>query len=358
MHACAGQNPGLFAYLSLEPNIDEKLHELDHLVRNLWELESLGLVEKIPRFSNELKMDPHKHWTKSEQIAANKMDVKYLADLKQFQISIPWKDEPPKFTRSNRSEVLARQNGVCHRLGEKIVAAQRIFDGYLEKGYIRELDHQETLEQNVFYLPFFTVVKEGSTTPVRIVWDCAAKYFGRSLNSEIMAAPNCLQNLFTVLLRVRKFRFVVMSDISEMFLKVRLDPKDRRYHRFVFNGKDYEWLVMLFGNRSSPDGSQMVIQANCALHGKEFPEAVETVMNSCYMDDGADRRETEEQALALAQQLTGLFEKISMPVHKFFSNSDLVCKALTKRLFPKTFLFQKHLTSSGTQAKCWEWFTQ
>ena len=334
-------NPGLFTYLSILPTIEnnEKLHELDVLIKKNWEIESLGLVEKIPRFSNELKHNPSQHWTKSEQLAASKMNVKYLPELKQFQISIPWKDDPPNFSKSNRAEVKARQDGVCNRLGEKISAAQKIFDGYLEKGYIRKLEKHEIYEQRVFYLPFFTVVKEESTTPVRIVWDCAAKFFGRSLNSEIMPTPNCLQNLFTVLLRVRKFPFVVMSDISEMFLKVRLDPQDRKYHRFVFNGKDYEWLVMLFGNRSSPDGSQMVIQANCELHGKDLPEAVETVMHSCYMDDGADSRETEEIALKLALELTELFQHCGMPVHKFFSNSDLVCKTLDRRYLAKQISF-------------------
>ena len=130
-----------------------------------------------------------------------------------------------------------------------------------------------------------------------------------------------------------------MSDISEMFLKVRLDPKDRRYHRFVFNGEDYEWQVMLFGNRSSPDGSQLAIRANCDLHGKDFPEAVETVMNSCYMDDGADSRETEQLAVKLALELVELFKPCSMPVHKFFSNSDLVCKALDKKSLAKQISF-------------------
>ena len=258
------------------------------------------------------------NWTKQEKIAAEKMNIKYLPEMQQFQMSIPWKDNPPNFIRSNRAAVKRRQDGVCQRLGNKIGDAQKIFDGYLEKGYIRKLDKHEIYEDNVFYLPFFTVVKEESTTPVRIVWDCAAKFDGKSLNSEIMPTPNCLQPLFKVLMRVRKFPFVVMSDISEMFLKVRLDPKDRRYHRFTFNGEDYEWLVMLFGNRSSPDGSQMVIQENCRLHGAELPEAVETVNHSCYMDDGADSRETEEIALKLALQLIELFKRCGMPVHKFF----------------------------------------
>ena len=302
-------DPGLFTYMNLAPNVEteeEKLQALDELIRKSWEIEALGLVEKTQKVSSDHK-DPSANWTKAEKIAAEKMNIQYLPDRKQFQLSIPWKDDPPKFFKSNRAAVKARQDGVCNRLGDKIVHLEKIFDGYLEKGYIRKLTKTETVEDNVFYLPFFTVLREDSTTPVRIVWDCAARYGGKSLNSEIMATPNCLQPLFKVLMRVRKFPFVVMSDISEMFLKVRLDPKDRRYHRFTFNGEDYEWLVMLFGNRSSPDGSQMVIQENCRLHGEELPEAVETVNQSCYMDDGADSRETEELALLLAQQLIELF---------------------------------------------------
>jgi hypothetical protein len=72
----------------------------------------------------------------------------------------------------------------------------------------------------------------------------------KSLNSEIELKPNRLQDLFKLLLRMRKYKNVVLSDISEMFLKVILDPADRRYHRFHFNGEEYEWLNILFGNLS------------------------------------------------------------------------------------------------------------
>ena len=334
-------NPGLFTYLNLAPNVvteEDKLTALDELIRKSWEIEALGLVEKTQKITTDYK-DPSAGWTKAEKLAAEKMNITYLPDCKQFQMSIPWKDDPPKFFKSNRAAVKARQDGVCNRLGDKVVHLEKIFEGYLEKGYVRKLSKAESMEDNVFYLPFFTVLREDSTTPVRIVWDCAARYGGKSLNSEILATPNCLQPLFKVLMRVRKFPFVVMSDISEMFLKVRLDPKDRRYHRFTFNGEDYEWLVMLFGNRSSPDGSQMVIQENCRLHGEDLPEAVETVNQSCYMDDGADSRETEEIALQLALQLIELFKHCGMPVHKFFSNSKLVCETLDKNVLAKQIKF-------------------
>ena len=177
--------------------------------------------------------------------------------------------------------------------GNQKARVREIFKGYLDKGYIRKLKEHKTYERDAFYLPYFCVIDEDrDTMPIRIVWDCAAQTDKKSLNSEIESTPNRLQDLFKVLLRMRKYQFVVTSDVSEMFLKIILDEKDRRYHRFFFEGQAYEWLVILFGNLSSPNGSQKVISMNCQLHGKDLKEAVQSVLNSCYMDDVCDSRPT------------------------------------------------------------------
>ena len=173
------------------------------------------------------------------------------------------------------------------------------------------------------------------TTPVRIVWDCKAVYHGKSLNTEIEETPNRLQDLFKVLLRLRRFQFTITSDVSEMFLRILLDPKDRPYHRFVFSGDDYVWNSILFGNVASPNGSQKAIATACDLFGEEFPEAVETLRNSFYMDDASDSRPTEEQALETAKQLLGIMDKVSMPIHKFYSNSPLVLQNIDPGLLAK-----------------------
>jgi hypothetical protein len=140
---------------------------------------------------------------------------------------------------------------------------------------------------------------------------------------------------------MRKYKNMVLSDISEMFLKVILDPADRRYHRFHFNGEEYEWLVILFGNLSSPNGSQKVIQLNCDLNGQGLDEALESVRNACYMDDVADSRPDEETALELAKQLVILFDHCGMTVQKFYSNSPLVCKSLDQSLLAKAIQFDE-----------------
>ncbi len=340
----------LRTYLTLEPTVDfeneRKLQELHDLVAKHWELEAIGLVEKIPTFSGDIKEKPVKHWTKAERESDAKLKVEYVPEKKQFQMSIPWKQVRPDLP-NNQFAVRTRQEKVFARYkGDEKALITKLFDSYLEKGYIRKLEDHEKRDTDAFYLPFFCVLKTDSeTTPVRVVWDCAAKFehngVKKSLNSEIELTPNRLQDLFKLLLQMRKYKNVVLSDISEMFHKVILDPADRRYHRFHFNGEEYEWLVILFGNLSSPNGSQKVIQLNCDLNGAGLEEALESVRNACYMDDVADSRPDEETALQLAKELVILFDHCGMTVQKFYSNSPLVCKSLDQSLLAKAIQFDE-----------------
>ena len=168
---------------------------LDELLQKQWEMEAIGLAERAPRLTNLKDPDPKK-WTQAEVELDAKMPVVYIEKDQQFQVSIPWKGNGPNFT-SNRAAVEKRQENTLSKLKSRHVELRKIFDGYLEKGYIRKLRPEEKYEENCRYLPFFCVVDESKeTTPVRIVWDFRAKYHGKSLNSEIELTPNRLQSLF------------------------------------------------------------------------------------------------------------------------------------------------------------------
>jgi len=308
--------------------------ELNDLMQRHWELEAIGLLEKAPRTSRVKDPSP-REWTPAEIELDNKLKIIYLEEQGQFQMSIPWKSSQPSFV-NNRFAVKKRQEATLRNLGPRIENVRKIFEGYIEKGYIRKLNRSEVHELDCRYLPFFCVVDETKdTTPVRIVWDCRAVYDGKSLNSEIELTPNRLQDLFKVLLRLRKYQYTIASDVSEMFLKIIMDPKDRRFHRFVFEEDDFEWNVILFGNVSSPNGSQKVLATACDLFGENYPEAVETLRESCYMDDASDSRATEEQALTLTKQLIQLLGHCKMPVHKFYTNSHLVIRNVDPSLLAK-----------------------
>jgi hypothetical protein len=83
----------LQTYQTLEPTVNfenkQKLQGLHNLVAKHWELEVIGLVEKIPTFSGDIKEKPVKHWTKAEHQSDAKLKVQYFYEKKQFQMLIP-----------------------------------------------------------------------------------------------------------------------------------------------------------------------------------------------------------------------------------------------------------------------------
>ena len=326
-----------------EARIRVEKEQLEQLLKVHWEMEAVGMAERARTTLNSEQ--PQSSWTPAQKELDDRMKIRYLEDCRQFEISIPWKaGDKPNF-KCNRFAVKKRQDGVLYKLTpERRQKVADIFNGYLAKGYIRLLEPFEVVDLDARYLPFFCVVDETKdTTPVRVVWDCRAVYHGKSLNSEIADTPNRLQNIFFVSMRMRRYRYTLTSDVSEMFLRVKLRDQDRRYHRFHLDGSDYEWNSMLFGNVASPNGSQKVLALACEMFGKDYPEAVESLTKSLYMDDVSDSRPTEEQVLALAQQLIGLLAHCSMPIHKFYSNSPLVIGSLDPQLLAKQITIGENL---------------
>ena len=116
-------------------------------------------------------------------------------------------------------------------------AYSEIFKDYERKGYIQKVPKSQVEKQ--WFLPHFPVVKEDRiTTKVRVVFDAAVKYEGKSLNDAIWPGPKLQRDLVDVLTRFRRAPVALSVDISEMFLQVELQNKDRPYHRFLWRNFD------------------------------------------------------------------------------------------------------------------------
>ena len=108
-------------------------------------------------------------------------------------------------------------------------AYNEIFQNHKKKDYIRQVPKSEVVEQ--WFLPQFPVVKdERVTTKVPVVFDAAAKHNGKSLNDTIWRGPKLQRELVDVFCRAPE---ALSADISEMFLQVELQYKDRPFHRFL-----------------------------------------------------------------------------------------------------------------------------
>ena len=79
----------------------------------------------------------------------------------------------------------------------------------------------------IWYLPHHCVINPNKPGKLRVVFDCAAKYEGKSLNSRCMQGPDLMNKLLFVLLWFRLYQFAIQGDVTSMYNQVLIPPHDR-----------------------------------------------------------------------------------------------------------------------------------
>ena len=109
-------------------------------------------------------------------------------------------------------------------------------DDLLDKGHARIVPDQQLScnDKNIWYLPHHNVVNAKKPDKTRVVFDCAAKYHGESLNDKILQGPDLTNFLIGVLCRFRQEDAAMMADVEAMFHQVQVHPKDLNALRFLW----------------------------------------------------------------------------------------------------------------------------
>ena len=104
----------------------------------------------------------------------------------------------------------------------------------ISKGYAHKVpvDLQESSSVK-WYIPHHGIYHLHKPEKIRVVFDCSAKYQGKSLNDLLLNGPDLTNTLFGVLLRFRQERIALMADNESMFYQVRVADADCTYHRFL-----------------------------------------------------------------------------------------------------------------------------
>ena len=157
--------------------------------------------------------------------------------MKMEDIAVPWKHDKTELPDTkpmalSRLRSTERNLKIDNRVAEEYRAT---IQAYVEKGYLRKVPSDEQPLNNVWYLPHFPVVRmDKTTTKVRIVFDCAAKCNGISLNVMIHAGTKLQQDLFNVLVCFRRNPVGIAFDIKEMYLQIEIDEQDRSHFRLLW----------------------------------------------------------------------------------------------------------------------------
>ena len=208
--------------------------ELDHMFKRFCNMEF-----------NDSLLDNQREMSLDDKKALKIMESSAVLKKGHYEIALPWRHSPSclpnnRVLAEHRLKLLRRR---LHKDPDLFQKYSAFIDNLLEKNYARKVpDHQDNRSgKATWFLPHHPVFHPKKPEKVRVVFDCAAKYRGVSLNDVLLTGPDMTNSLIGVLTRFRQERVAVMADIECMFYQVRVPPDDSDVLRFLWwPGNDLE----------------------------------------------------------------------------------------------------------------------
>ena len=202
---------------------------------------------------------------------------------------------------------------------------------YQEEGASKEVTDEElkTL-QPLWYLPHHAVWHPRKPEEPRVVFDCASKADGVSLNDQLLRGPENTSTLIGVILRFRVDNVAVTADVKRMFHQVHVISEHRGALCYLWwpdgdiskAAKTYQMLVHIFGAKSSPSVAGYALRRTAKDNVHDHSEAAtDAVLRDFYVDDLLKSFPDEEEAKSVSKELQCLLAKGGFQLTKWNSNS-------------------------------------
>jgi hypothetical protein len=171
----------------------------------------------------------------------------------------------------------------------------------------------------------------------RVVFDCAAKSGGISLNDLVMRGPDLLNAGLGVLLRFRCGPVAFKGDIEGMFNQVKVTPDNRDMMRFLFwpdgdrkkQPVEFRMCVHLFGGCWSPCAANFALKRVAHDFSDDVSsDVLHLIMRNFYVDDGLKACDSDQQAIATLSELREVLSRRGFHFTKCSSNRKDVLETI------------------------------
>ena len=207
-----------------------------------------------------------------------------------------------------------------------LAAYNKIIQEQLQRGFIEKVANPQSTKGRVHYIPHYAVLKDSSTTPLRIVYDCSCSPNAAqpSLNSCLSTGPDILNDMTAILVRFRCYLYGITADIEKASLSISLDQKKRDATRFF-------WI-----SDPTDPGSQfevyrfksILLNATIQKHLDQFSDPVaQRIKSDIYVDNLASGTYNEDEATTFLNQARTIMTPVEFNLLSWNSNSSKV-KAL------------------------------
>ncbi|XP_037811673.1 uncharacterized protein LOC119603636 [Lucilia sericata] len=322
--------------------------ELSTLLRKFWE------QEEIPKTRLTSEEDDFVEQFYTQTTTRNK-DGRYI-------VRLPFKKEYHEsvYLGSSRFIALAQYASMEKTLGknnELQAEYKSVLDEYLTLDHMEETTSTEINYEGKFssyYLPHHAVVRpDHKTTKVRIVFNASRKTKSNfSLNDVLYTGPTIQNDLITVILNWRRYKYVFSGDIQKMYRQILIHPNDRAFQRILYqpekNGpiKDYELKTVTFGVNSAPFLAIRTLHQLASDSKAESPKASSILKYETYVDDILTGGFSIEETREAQNELIKTLKSAGFLLKKITANDTQLLEDLPKDDIYDSDFLRFHETSS------------
>lgn len=188
------------------------------------------LDHKLERMYNaefdDINDDIDENMSVEDRYAKEIMNKTTVLKNEHYEIGLPFKRNPPHlpdslYTAEKRLESLKSKMERNENFRKKYSSVMAKY----QEGAAREVPKEElaTLKP-LWYLPHHAVWYPRKPEEPRVVFDCASKSNGTSLNDELLCGPENTSSLIGVILRFRVDNIAVTAVVKRMFHQVYVKP--------------------------------------------------------------------------------------------------------------------------------------
>ena len=299
-------------------NIDS----LNDKVNSMWDIENENFSSK------------QCSWSVNDKSVIELWDKECKVVNGHYELPIPWKSDV--HVPNNYVMAISRLRSLYTNLVKRDIVKKYNDEirKLIDSGYAEPVPVSEVIsDNNVWYVPHQAVMSDKKPGKTRIVFDCAAKFRGESLNDKCLQGPDLNNKLLHVLLRFRQYKYAILSDIEAMYYQVVIPPKDRDVLRFLWFDEDgsivhYRMTRHLFGGIWCSSSATYALRKICIDVENPDPVVVDTVMNSFYVDDCLRSVATKAEAIKVIHGTKSLLKSRGFNLTKFVVNDDEVLSSV------------------------------
>ena len=294
----------------------------DNDMQALWDLERDSLKDVSVTWSSDDK-GVIELWDSTAKIVEG-----------HYELPIPWRPDI-QFT-DNLSQAMCRLIATAKSVEKRGLRSRYDVEikKVLDKGYAEIIpDFQIQAQDKVWYLPHHAVLNPRKPGKLRVVFDCAARYKGNSLNDRCFQGPDLNNKLTDVLLRFRQHQFAVMGDVESMYHQVKVPVYDRDALRFLWydesgNVIHCRMTSHLFGGVWCARSATYALRRLLCDHCDVSDMVSDVVNNSFYVDDCLLSVPGRDETIKTIKGTISLLSKGGFKLTKFVANDAEVLSCL------------------------------